>query len=70
MSDAVYLCNPNLKKANTPHEFTQEQIVEFVRCKQDPVYFAKNYLKIVSLDHGLVPFELYDFQEKLIRNFH
>ena len=69
-SDAVYLGNPNLKKANTAHEFTQEQIVEFVKCKEDPVYFAKNYLKIVSLDHGLVPFSLYDFQEKLIRNFH
>ena len=70
MSDAVYLGNPNLKKANTPHEFTEEQIVEFVKCKQDPVYFAKNYIQIVSLDEGLVPFNLYPFQEKLIKNFH
>ena len=70
MSDAVYLGNPNLKKANTAHEFTEEQVVEFIKCKQDPVYFAINYLKIVSLDHGLVPFELYPFQKKLIRNFH
>jgi hypothetical protein len=70
MSDQVYLGNPNLKKANTAHEFTQEQIIEFVKCKEDPVYFAKNYLKIVSLDHGLVPFSLYDFQEKLIERFH
>ena len=70
MTDAVYLGNPNLKKANTAHEFTQDQVIEFIKCKKDPVYFAKNYLKIVSLDHGLVPFELYPFQEKLIRNFH
>ena len=70
MSDAVYLGNPNLKKANTAHEFTEEQIVEFVKCKQDPVYFAKNYIQIVSLDEGLVPFNLYPFQEKLVRNFH
>ena len=70
MSDQVYLGNANLKKANTAHEFTQEQIIEFVKCKEDPVYFAKNYLKIVSLDHGLVPFSLYDFQEKLIERFH
>ena len=69
MSD-VYLGNPLLKKANTPIEFTQEQIEEFIKCKEDPVYFAKNYIKIVSLDHGLVPFELYPFQEKLIKNFH
>ena len=70
MSDNVYLGNPNLKKANTSINFTQDQILEFVRCKEDPVYFAKRYIKIVSLDEGLVPFNLYPFQEKLVRNFH
>jgi hypothetical protein len=70
MSDNVYLGNPNLKKANTPIEFTQEQIVEFVKCKEDPVYFANNYIKIVSLDEGLTQFHPYHFQEKLINNFH
>jgi len=70
MAADIYLGNPNLKKANTAIEFTEEQILEFLRCKQDPVYFARNYIKIVSLDHGLVPFEMYPFQEKLIRNFH
>jgi hypothetical protein len=69
MSD-VYLGNPLLKKANTPIEFTQEQILEFVKCKEDPVYFAKNYVKIVTLDKGLQPFQLYPFQEKLVNNFH
>ena len=52
----IYLGNPNLKKANTRIEFTQDQIEEFIKCKEDPVYFAKNYIKIVSLDEGLVPF--------------
>jgi hypothetical protein len=66
----VYLGNPNLKKANTQIEFTEDQIIEFLKCKEDPVYFARNYVKIVSLDHGLVPFEMYPFQEKLIDNFH
>jgi len=70
MSDNVYLGNPNLKKANTPIEFTEEQIVEFLKCKDDPVYFARKYIKIVSIDEGLVPFDMYDFQEKLIKNFH
>jgi len=70
MSDNVYLGNPNLKKANTPIEFTQDQVLEFIRCKDDPVYFANNYVKIVSLDEGLVPFSPYHFQEKLINNFH
>jgi len=68
--DDIYLGNPNLKKANVPQEFTQEQIEEFMRCAADPVYFAKTYMKIVSLDEGLVQFKPYDFQEKLIRNFH
>jgi len=70
MSSDVYLGNPLLKKANTQIEFTEEQIIEFLKCKNDPVYFARNYIKIVSLDHGLVPFEMYPFQEKLIQNFH
>ena len=66
----VYLGNPNLKKANTAIEFTKDQIEEFIKCKEDPVYFAKNYIRIVSLDKGLVPFEPYKFQEKLISRFH
>jgi len=70
MNDNVYLGNPNLKKANTPIQFSQENILEFVRCKEDPVYFARKYIQIVSLDKGLVPFRMYDFQEKLVRNFH
>ena len=70
MTDNVYLGNPNLKKANTPHEFTEEQVIEFIKCKNDPVYFAKNYIKIVSLDEGLTQFHPYDFQERLIKNFH
>ena len=68
--DNIYLGNPNLKKANTKIEFTQEQILEFVACRHDPVYFAKKYIKIVSLDEGLVNFNLYPFQEKLVKNFH
>jgi hypothetical protein len=69
-ADDIYLGNPNLKKANVAVEFTQDQIQEFIRCKDDPVYFAKNYVKIVSLDEGLVPFDMYPFQERMIQRFH
>ena len=65
MSDNVYLGNPNLKKANTPIEFTEENVIEFVKCKNDPVYFARKYIKIVSLDEGLVPFNMYDFSREV-----
>ena len=70
MADNVYLGNPNLKKANTAIEFTPDQIKEFIKCKQDPVYFARNYIKIVNVDEGLVNFEMWPFQEKLISRFH
>jgi len=66
----IYLGNPNLKKANTPIEFTKENVAEYLKCKEDPVYFAMNYVKIVTLDEGLKSFQPYDFQEKLINNFH
>ena len=68
--DEVYLGNPLLKKANVKQEFTKDQILEFMACKSDPVYFAKQHVKIVSLDEGLVSFQPYDFQEGLIRKFH
>ena len=66
----VYLGNPNLKKAGTPIQFTKKQIDEWIKCKNDPIYFAMNYIKIISLDEGLVPFEMYDFQKKILNDFH
>jgi hypothetical protein len=66
----VYLGNPNLKKAGTQISFTKKQINEWIKCKNDPVYFAENYIKIISLDEGLVPFEMYDFQKGILRDFH
>ena len=71
MSDQnQYLGNPNLKKTNTPVEFTKENIIEYHKCAEDPIYFVKNYVQIVSLDHGLVPFEMYDFQEGMVSTMH
>jgi len=64
----VYLGNPNLKKANVSVEFTQIQ--EFDRCSKDPLHFIQNYVKIVSLDEGLVPFKMYDFQKEMIGTMH
>ena len=70
MANDIYLGNPLLKKANTAIEFTEEQIQEYLKCREDPIYFARNYVQIVTLDHGLQPFKTYDFQEKLIDRFH
>jgi hypothetical protein len=66
----VYLGNPNLKKANTQIEFTEEQIIEFLKCKEDPVYFARTISRLFLLIMVLCHFSMYPFQEKLIQNFH
>jgi len=67
---AGYLGNPLLKKAGTHEEFTEEQIAEYIKCSNDPVYFILNYVKIVNVDKGLIPFEMYDFQENIVNTIH
>lgn len=69
-NDNIYLGNPNLKKVNTSIEWTKEMLEEWVKCMRDPVYFTKNYIKIVNVDDGLVKFNLWPFQENLLENFH
>ena len=66
----IYLGNPNLKRANVNTSFTPKQVKEFIKCSQDPVYFIRNYIKIVNLDQGIVGFDLYDFQEDMVNRFH
>ena len=51
----TYLGNPNLKKANVAQEWTQEEVAEYAKCMKDPLYFIQTYIRIVSLDEGLVP---------------
>jgi hypothetical protein len=65
-----YLGNSNLKAAGVNVNFSEKQIEEYVRCSQDPLYFIKHYVKIVSLDKGLVPFDPYEFQEEMIEAVH
>ena len=66
----IYLGNPNLKKANVSTNFTKKQIAEYLKCAQDPVHFIRKYIKIVSLDEGVIPFRMYDFQEDMVTKFH
>ena len=68
MSDA-YLSNPNLKKIGVDIEFTQEQIEDYVKCAKDPIYFIRKFVKIVHVDHGLIPLDLYEYQERMINTF-
>lgn len=62
----AYLGNQNLKRSNVRHEWSKEQIEQWIKCAEDPVYFIEHYVKIVNIDRGLINFELYDFQEDII----
>ncbi len=64
-----YLGNPSVKRDGVVSDFTKKEVIEYKKCMQDPAYFARNYVKIISLDEGLVPFDLYDYQEKMFDHF-
>jgi hypothetical protein len=70
MSEKGYLGNPNLKGVGVKIDFTEEQIQEYMKCAKDPIYFITKYIKVVSLDQGLVPFELYDYQRDIVNKVH
>jgi hypothetical protein len=64
-----YLGNPNVKRDGVVQEWTKELIQEYYKCSKDPVYFAEKYCKVISLDRGLVPFNLYPYQQKMFEQF-
>jgi hypothetical protein len=66
----VYLGNPNLKAAGVTVPFTEEDVIELRKCRKDPIYFIENYCKIITLDHGLQPFKLYDCQREKVQIIH
>ena len=63
----TYLGNRNLKKNDVSIEWTTDMVQEYIKCAKDPIHFIKNYIKIVHVDYGLVPFELWDFQEEIVK---
>ena len=64
--DTAYKQNPLLKQRGVSIDFTKEQVKEVIKCSQDPEYFLSEYIKVISLDDGIVPFHPYPFQQKLI----
>jgi len=65
-----YQGNPNLPREDYIHSFTQHERDEFIKCVNDPIYFATKYIKIVNVDHGLMPFKMWDFQKDMLTTFH
>lgn len=70
MANFGYNNNPNLPRSDYKHAYTQHEINEYYKCVSDPVYFAVNYMKIVNVDRGLIPFEMWDFQKDMLETFH
>jgi len=70
MANFGYHNNPNLPRIDYQHNFTEHEIKEFIKCSEDPVYFATTYMRIVNVDRGLMPFEMWDFQRDMLKSFH
>lgn len=65
---ARYMGDPDLRRGGAKHPMTADMIREWRRCRDDIVYFVKKYMRIVHVDHGMVLFNLWEFQEKMLRN--
>ena len=61
-----YNGNVNLKRKGVSVEFSQEMVGEFIKCAQNPTYFAEKYIQIVHVDKGLIPIKLYDYQKEIV----
>jgi hypothetical protein len=65
-----YLGNQRLKKVGVDLSYTEEQVAEIIKCTENPIHFIRTYVKIVNVDHGLVPFDMWPFQEEMVKTFH
>ena len=65
----TYLGNINVKKDGVQQDWTRDQVLEYKKCMDDPVYFTEKYIKVIQLDRGLVDFKLYDYQKKMFNQF-
>ena len=64
--DDAYLGNRLLKPTNVNQQFTKEEVTEYIKCRDDIIYFLRNYVQVVHVDKGLIPFDLYDYQKDLV----
>ena len=62
--------NPLLKSLGVNIDYSKEELEEYIRCSGDPEYFIENYVKIVSVDLGLIPFKMWGFQKDMVKKFH
>jgi hypothetical protein len=68
-ADLGYLGNPQVKRDGVQQKFTEEEVSEYLKCMKDPCYFARTYVKVISLDKGLIPFTPYPYQDRMFKHF-
>jgi hypothetical protein len=61
-----YLGNTSIKRSNVPVNWTEERVKEYVKCAEDPLYFCEKYIKVVHVDRGFVPLEMYNYQKEIL----
>ena len=64
-----YLGNPNVKRDGVLQQWTPDLLQEYKKCMNDPIYFVETYVKVISLDDGMVPFILYPYQRRMFEQF-
>lgn len=69
-NNQYYEGNANLKNKNVSINFTEEQVQEYIKCANNPIYFIEKYIKIVNMDEGLVSFKMYPFQKEIVKTIH
>lgn len=70
MNNSGYNGNASLKRAGIELPYTEKEVLELAKCVEDPIYFIDNYCYIVTLDHGIQPFKLYDCQKEKVETIH
>ena len=67
MKSLYYKNNECLRNYGINFTYTQEQICEIIKCKADKEYFIKKYCYIINQDIGLIKFNLYKYQKRLLK---
>lgn len=69
MSSDGYMGNPKLKRDGLKQNYSEKELQEYLKCSQNPVYFIENYIQIIHVDKGIIPFKMYDYQKDMINHF-
>jgi hypothetical protein len=69
MNELCYNGNTQVKKDGVIQNYTAHELQEYIACRDSVEYFCENYVKVISLDHGLTPFKLRGYQTELVKHY-